>query len=75
MRRCIFEWIKTSFKSKAETYLPPKISMHEGATFINVMPCILHTENIAGVKIVSRFPDRTPTLNSEILIYDYATGS
>ncbi|HQE49674.1 MAG TPA: hypothetical protein PKV93_10040 [Fervidobacterium sp.] len=70
-----FEWIKSSFKNKAETDLPPKTSMHNGATFINVMPCILHTENIAGVKVVSRFPDRTPTLNSEILLYDYSTGN
>jgi alanine dehydrogenase len=71
----IFEWIKESFKSKAETYLPPKTSMHNGSTFINVMPCILPKENIAGVKVVSRFPDRIPTLNSEILVYDYSTGN
>lgn len=70
-----FEWIKASFKNKAETYLPPKISMHNCATFINVMPCILNKENIAGVKVVTRFPDRTPTLNSEILLYDYGTGN
>lgn len=70
----IFEWIKESFKNKAETYLPPKTSMHNGSTFINVMPCILPKENIAGVKVVSRFPDRIPTLNSEILVYDYSTG-
>lgn len=70
-----FEWIKTSFKNKAETHLPPKISMHNSATFINVMPCILNNENVAGVKVVSRFPDRTPTLNSEILLYDYSTGN
>lgn len=71
----IFEWIKASFKSKAEMYLPPKTSMHNGSTFINVMPCILPKENIAGVKVVSRFPDRIPTLNSEILVYDYSTGN
>lgn len=69
-----FDWIKASFKTKAETYLPPKISMHKSSTFINVMPCILFKENIAGVKVVSRYPDRSPTLNSEILIYEYSTG-
>ena len=31
---------KTPSKNKAEIGLIPKISMHEGATFIDVMPCI-----------------------------------
>jgi alanine dehydrogenase len=70
-----FEWIKESFKNKAETYLPPKISMHKASSFINVMPCILYKENIAGVKVVSRYPDRIPKLNSEILLYEYSTGN
>lgn len=70
-----YEWVKASFKQKGMTHLPPKISMHNGGTFINIMPCILYNDNIAGVKIVSRYPERVPTLNSEILLYDYNTGS
>mgnify|MGYP001054980827 CR=1 FL=1 len=71
----IYAWIKKSFENKAEACLPPKISMHNGSTFINVMPCILYNENVAGVKVVSRYPNRMPRLNSEILLYDYSTGN
>lgn len=70
-----YQWIQESFLQKADTYLPPKISMKDGSTFINVMPCILYKEMKAGVKIVSRFTERLPTLNSEILLYDYTTGN
>ena len=70
-----YKWIRESFLKKPETYLPPKISMKDDSTFINVMPCILHNERWAGVKIVTRFPERIPTLNSEIILYDYATGN
>jgi alanine dehydrogenase len=71
----LLEWITASFKNKADTLLPPKISMHNASTFINVMPCILNKENVAGVKVVSRYPDRIPTLNSEILLYEYGSGN
>lgn len=70
-----YEWIRESFLQKPETYLPPKISMKDDSTFINVMPCILRNEMKAGVKIVTRFPERVPTLNSEIMLYDYESGN
>ncbi|HOL07409.1 MAG TPA: hypothetical protein PK446_01795 [Methanomassiliicoccaceae archaeon] len=73
--KTVYDWVKTSFKHKPETHLPPKISMSNEGIFINVMPCILYNEGVAGVKIVSRYPERTPTLNSEILLYDYDTGA
>ena len=71
----IYAWIKKSFENKAEACLPPKISMHNGSTFINVMPCILYNENVAGVKVVSRYQMGMPRLNSEILLYDCSTGN
>lgn len=69
-----YQWIQESFLQKSDTYLPAKTSMKDGSTFINVMPCILRKEMKAGVKVVSRFANRMPTLDSEILLYDYTTG-
>lgn len=55
--------------------LPPKISMkQEGHVFYNTMPCIIPQYNIAGVKVVSRYPGRTPSLDSQILLYDLKAG-
>lgn len=55
--------------------MPPKISMkQDNNVFYNVMPCILPTENIMGVKIVTRQPKQIPSITSQILLYDLDTG-
>ena len=41
---------------------------------MNTMPCIVPGLNAMGVKIVTRYPERTKTINGEILLYDYHTG-
>lgn len=70
-----YEWAKETFLNKENSDLPPKISMkQENHIFINVMPSVIKSINAAGVKVVSRYPDRKPSLNSQILLYEANTG-
>lgn len=70
-----FGWTDEMLKNKEGSLLPPKISIkpNEGY-FYNVMPTVLPQFNIAGVKLVNRYPNRVPSLNSKIMLYDYETG-
>ena len=69
------ETVDKTLRAKYEDVLPPKISMPlPGHKFINVMPAIVPSLNAAGVKIVSRYPERSPSLRSQILLYDLRTG-
>jgi ornithine cyclodeaminase/alanine dehydrogenase-like protein (mu-crystallin family) len=43
--------------------------------FVNTMPCVIPPLNRMGVKIVTRYPARTPVLTSELLLYEASTGS
>lgn len=72
--QCV-EWVKEVFKIKNQCYLPSKISMkEEGNIFYNIMPCIIGDLNATGVKVVSRYPNRKPSLDSEIMLYDNEEG-
>ena len=75
--RQALQWVKESFRIKDEesVFLPHKISIaFEEGKFMNTMPCIVPGLNAMGVKIVTRYPERTKTINGEILLYDYHTG-
>lgn len=73
------EWVSEMIKNKKSSILPAKISMHpsEGA-FCNIMPCMipnLTTSTLfGGVKIVNRYPNRIPSLDSKLLLLDMNTG-
>jgi ornithine cyclodeaminase/alanine dehydrogenase-like protein (mu-crystallin family) len=55
--------------------LPEKISMKmDHNIFFNTMPCIISPINRLGVKLVSRYPERTPALLSELLLYEASSG-
>lgn len=70
-----YRWGLNVLKSKNDVILPAKISMKpKEDIFYNVMPTLLPKNNIGGVKIVNRYPDRKPTLDSQILLYNYKTG-
>ena len=61
-------------KNKDNTILPSKISMKPMENvFCNVMPSIINNE-YGGVKMVTRYPDRIPSLDSMLLLYDAQTG-
>ena len=69
-------WTGDAIARKDEVILPPKISMKpdvEGC-FYNSMPVIIPYLGVAGVKEVTRYPMRAPSLDSEILLYDLSTG-
>lgn len=74
-----YTWAEDMIRHKREAQLPPKISLTplEG-TFCNVMPSILpdlpEFERRSGVKIVTRYPDRVPSLDSKLILMDTDTG-
>lgn len=69
-----FEWVIEMLEKKKNSLLPAKISMkpREGV-FCNVMPCILDN-GYGGVKIVTRYPDRAPSLDSKLILFDAENG-
>lgn len=70
-----FTWVSEMIQNKADAILPAKLSLKPmDGVFYNVMPSILPKEKFAGVKVVTRYPDRFPALDSEILLYDMQNG-
>ena len=68
-------WVKNVFIHKSENILHAKDSIKlAGNVFFNTMPCFLRCENNVGVKVVSRFPNNTPALRSDLLLYDANSG-
>ena len=70
------QWVKESFALKETAQLPAKISLHpQGNDFFNTMPCILPApHNYYAVKIVHRIKGASPTLGSDILLYNSQSG-
>lgn len=72
--QCV-KWVEYILKNKYSCELPPKISLHMGNnTFMNTMPSYIPMVQRHGVKIVSRYPERVPSLISEIMLYDTNNG-
>lgn len=70
-----YEWAARVIENKKKAVLPPKISLKPRSdVFFNTMPVLLPEVDRFGVKVVSRFPNRTPSLDSQILLYDLTTG-
>lgn len=73
-----FDWAAAMIKNKKKSLLPPKISIKPfDGVFCNVMPCMifgLGVSNMGGVKVVTRYPDRVPSLESRILLMNADTG-
>ncbi|MCF0135571.1 MAG: ornithine cyclodeaminase [Lachnospiraceae bacterium] len=69
-----YRWAEKMIADKKKTILPPKISLRprEGI-FVNTMPSILDN-GFGGVKVVTRYPEREPSLDSKILLMDVKTG-
>lgn len=69
------KWVECALREKYDCILPGKVSITTSPdVFFNTMPVYLHPDKRFGVKIVSRFPDRRPSLQSDILLYDSLTG-
>ncbi len=73
-----YEWAEYMIKNKKRAILPAKISMKpQDGVFCNVMPSIINMpdgKNYGGVKIVSRYPSRQPTLDSKLVLFDADSG-
>ncbi|MDE6602156.1 MAG: ornithine cyclodeaminase [Lachnospiraceae bacterium] len=68
-----FDWADEMIRNKDKALLPAKISIKPSAgVFCNVMPCIL--EKSGGVKVVTRYPERKPSLDSKLLLFDSESG-
>lgn len=72
----ILRWVKEAFLIKERSYLPEKISQtfNNGNNFFNTMPVIVPSIDSAGVKYVSRYPNRNPAIRGELLLYNLSDG-
>ena len=72
-----YNWTVEMIKNKSKSILPPKISIkpYEGV-FCNVMPSFIYNENsdYEGVKVVTRYPERIPSLESKLLLLNAKSG-
>ena len=69
-----YEWVSDTIKNKNNMILPSKISMKpKDNIFCNVMPSYIN-EKYGGVKIVTRYPNMNPSLDSILLLFDAQTG-
>ncbi|MBE6694528.1 MAG: ornithine cyclodeaminase [Ruminococcaceae bacterium] len=71
-----YKWTEEAIVAKEGSILPPKISMKPSAgVFFNVMPSIINTTpRYSGVKLVTRFPERVPSLDSQLLLCNADNG-
>jgi len=70
-----YKWVEDMLLGKDKVILPAKTSIKPtDEIFYNVMPSILPEHNSAGLKVVTRYPDRIPSLDSQIMIFDFENG-
>lgn len=69
-------WVNETLLQKTCYQLPAKISLkaHHGE-FYNFMPTLSVSEDLCGIKVVNRVNGRVPSLDSQIFLYDLATGN
>lgn len=68
-----YQWVSEMIKNKNEAILPPKISLKPfDGVFCNVMPSIVG--QAGGVKVVTRYPERQPALESFLTLFDVQSG-
>lgn len=71
--RTCYQWVSEMIADKKNALLPAKISMKPAeGIFCNVMPCILSASG--GVKVVTRYPQRKPSLDSKLLLFNVENG-
>jgi ornithine cyclodeaminase/alanine dehydrogenase-like protein (mu-crystallin family) len=69
------QWVNSAFLLKDSSYLPPKYSLKlPEDIFINTMPSYIPELGLFGVKVVSRYPNNIPALDSTIMLFDIASG-
>ena len=69
-----YEWADQVLRKKHLYNMPAKTSLHFESNYFNTMPSILPSEDVMGTKVVNRYIGRTPSLDSQLLLYRYSTG-
>ena len=73
-----YEWASYAIEHKAEMMLPSKISLKpKTGAFCNVMPSIVAMPDgrkFGGVKMVTRYLEREPSLDSKLILFDADNG-
>lgn len=74
--KSILSWVKEAFLLKKDSMLPPKInqSFNNNENFYNTMPAIMPMIDVAGVKMVSRYSNRSPSIQADLLLYSLGEG-
>lgn len=73
--KCCYDWVSEVIRKKQQYVLPHKISLkYQNDGFYNTMPSILQEEGYFGVKIVNRYSDREPSLDSKLMLYNPESG-
>ena len=68
-----YNWVSEMIENKNNAILPPKISIKPfSGVFCNVMPSIVG--EAGGIKVVTRYPDRVPALESFLTLFDVESG-
>lgn len=72
-----YDWVDATLKAKDGYVLPVKTRMPLKETdYFNVMPCALPSENVLGLKVVTRNENRRlkrePNIDGDILLYSYS---
>lgn len=68
-----YNWVSEMIKNKNDAILPAKISLKPfDGVFCNVMPSIV--DKTGGIKVVTRYPDRVPALESFLTLFDVESG-
>lgn len=70
------EWVKESFRIKAQAQIPAKISVHPmGYDYYTAMPCYLpEPYGVVGLKMIHRISGGCPAVGSDILLYRASDG-
>ncbi len=71
-----YSWVDTTLKNKSKYILPTKLRMPlKDSDYFNVMPCALPSENVLGLKVVTRNENRRkrglPNIEGDIMLYSY----
>lgn len=73
-----YRWVDDMILNKQSAQLPAKTHMNmPGNIFCNVMPSIVRQSGdifVGGVKVVTRYPERKPSLDSKILLFNANSG-
>ena len=76
--RDCYQWVSDMIENKENAFLPAKTHMNmSGNVFCNVMPCLVPEaagNQMGGVKVVTRYPERKPSLDSKILLFNANSG-